>query len=53
MTKQITFITGNSYKFDVAKKSLEGTGIELIQQKLDTPEIQSVNVEVIASYSVT
>ncbi len=51
MNKQIIFVTGNSYKFEVAQKSLEGSSVELIQQKLDTPEIQSTSVEEVASYS--
>lgn len=51
MNKQITFITGNSYKFNIAKKALENSGIDLIQEKFETPEIQSENVEDVASYS--
>lgn len=43
--KQIHFVTGNSYKFQVAQKALEGTGIDLVQEILDTPEIQSTSVE--------
>ncbi|MBU0569427.1 non-canonical purine NTP pyrophosphatase [Patescibacteria group bacterium] len=49
--KQITFVTGNKYKFEVAQKVLEEASIELIQQKIDTPEIQSTKVEEIAKYS--
>lgn len=49
--KTITFVTGNSYKFEVAKKVLEAGGINLEQEKLETPEIQSVDVVEIASYS--
>lgn len=51
MTNKIYFVTGNIYKFQVAQKALEGTGNELIQEKLETPEIQSTSVEEIASYS--
>ena len=49
--KQITFVTGNNYKFEVARKVLENSGIELIQQKIETLEIQSAQVEEIAAYS--
>ncbi len=49
--RSITFITGNAYKFQIAQKALEGKGIELVQQKLETPEIQSTDVAEIASFS--
>lgn len=49
--KQIVFVTGNKYKFEIAQKVLENSNIELVQQKIDTPEIQSTDVEEIASYS--
>lgn len=48
---QITFLTGNPYKFEIAQKVLEGTGIELLQKKIETPEIQSTDVKEIAAYS--
>ncbi len=48
---QIVFVTGNEYKFQVAKKALEGLDIELIQEDLETPEIQSTSLERIASFS--
>lgn len=47
----VYFVTGNAYKFEVAQKAVEGTGIELIQERLDTPEIQSTSVEEVAAYS--
>ncbi len=49
--KQIIFVTGNKYKFEIAQKVLENSNVELIQQKIETPEIQSTDVEKIASYS--
>ncbi len=49
--KTISFVTGNSYKFEVAQKCLKGTDIDIVQEKLETPEIQSTEVEEIASYS--
>ena len=48
---QIIFVTGNKYKFQVAKQALEGLDIELIRKELETPEIQSTNLEEIASFS--
>jgi XTP/dITP diphosphohydrolase len=49
--KTIIFVTGNEYKFAVGQKALAGTGIKLIQKKLETPEIQSMDVIEIASFS--
>lgn len=49
--KQIIFVTGNKYKFEVAQEVLKDTDIKLIQQKIETPEIQSAEVEEIAAYS--
>jgi len=49
--KDIIFVTGSEYKFDVAKKTLAGSDFELIQQELETPEIQSMDVAEVASYS--
>ena len=49
--KEIIFVTGNTYKFQVAKKATHGRAIKLIQKKLDTPEIQATSVEDIASFS--
>lgn len=47
----IIFVTGNNYKFQVAQKVLEERGVDLIQQKIETPEIQSTEVSEIASFS--
>ena len=49
--KSLVFVTGNPYKFEVAKKALEPTGIEITQEKLETPEIQSTDVSEVASFS--
>jgi len=49
--KQVVYVTGNPLKFNVAQKALENSNIELIQEKLDTPEIQSENGEEVAAYS--
>lgn len=49
--KSLVFVTGNPHKFEVAKNSLRSMGYEAIQVNLDTPEIQSVDVVEVASYS--
>lgn len=49
--KEIIFVTGNKYKFEVAQKSLAGSGFEVVQKKLKTPEIQSKSVKEIAAFS--
>lgn len=48
---KLTFVTGNPYKFEVGKTVLEKAGINLVQKKLETPEIQSADVSEIAKYS--
>lgn len=47
----MVFVTGNPYKLEVAKSSLTAIGYEVVQEKLETPEIQSSDVSEIASYS--
>jgi non-canonical purine NTP pyrophosphatase (RdgB/HAM1 family) len=47
----LNFATGNNLKFQVASNIFENMGIDLIQQTLDIPEIQSTDVEEIANYS--
>lgn len=49
--KTITVVTGNSYKFQIVPKVLEGKGLRVVQEKLETPEIQSIDVVEIASFS--
>lgn len=49
--KQIIFVTKNKYKFQVAQKLLKGSGLGLVQKKLDTPEIQSDSLEEVAAFS--
>ncbi|MBU1130281.1 hypothetical protein KKE45_03095 [Patescibacteria group bacterium] len=49
--KQVTFITGNKDKWNTAKKVLLEYEIDLLQKKIDTPEIQSMDVREIATYS--
>jgi len=49
--KELIFITGNAYKFESAKRSVEPSGLTLIQKQLALPEIQSKEVETVASFS--
>lgn len=49
--KTIVFVTGNPYKFEVARKVLEKSGIKVVQEKIETPEIQSTNLTEIAIFS--
>lgn len=49
--KTIAYVTGNPYKFQIAKKVLNKKGIKVEQEKFETPEIQSTNLVEIASFS--
>jgi XTP/dITP diphosphohydrolase len=51
MDNTLIYVTGNSVKFDVALKTFANTGINLLQMKLETPEIQSKSVQEVAMYS--
>jgi XTP/dITP diphosphohydrolase len=44
-------MTGNKYKFAAAKKALADLDLELVQKDVETPEIQSTEVEDVALYS--
>ena len=48
---KLYYVTTNEAKFKSALAALKGSGIELIQEKMETPELQSLNGEeiVIAS----
>lgn len=50
---KINFVTGNSLKFEIAKQYFAkiNNKYELVQLKLDTPEIQSESVEEVARHS--
>jgi XTP/dITP diphosphohydrolase len=47
----LIYVTGNKTKFEVAAKVFANTEITLLQEKLDTPEIQSKSVQEVATYS--
>lgn len=49
--KEIIFVTGNKYKFQVAEKAMQKHAIKLTQKKLETPEIQAESVEDVAAFS--
>lgn len=49
--KTISFVTGNKHKLQVAQEVLGKRGIEVVQEKLETPEIQSTDVVEISSFS--
>lgn len=49
--RTIYFVTGNKYKFKIAKEALKNFKINLIQKELETPEIQDMDIIKIASYS--
>ena len=48
---EIIYVTGNDLKFQIANNVFKQSKIKLIQQKLDTPEIQSDDVCEVAKYS--
>lgn len=47
----LTFVTGNKEKLNIARAALEGTGINIINKKINCPEIQLDDTEKIAKYS--
>ena len=49
--RELVFVTGTTRKFENAKQHFKNTGIKLIQEKLDTIEIQSTEVAQVAKFS--
>ena len=49
--KEIIMVTGNAGKYKIAKDIFIEKGLNLIQEKIETPEIQSYNVEDVSAYS--
>lgn len=49
--KKITMVTGNLGKWRVAKDIFDKYELELLHEKMDTPEIQSEEVEEVSKYS--
>ena len=48
---ELLFVTGNSEKLTIAREALKGSGIILIPQKLNCPEMQSEDAGEIAAGS--
>lgn len=49
--KEITMVTGNKGKWEIASDIFKKRKILLSQEKIETPEIQTYNVEEVSSYS--
>ena len=49
--KEITMVTGNKGKWKIASDIFKKREILLSQEKIETPEIQSYNVEEVSAYS--
>lgn len=48
----VTFITGNPKKVQSAQSALDKFEIKVLQEKIDTPEIQDKDIRKVAEYSV-
>lgn len=48
---KLVFVTGNKYKYRIARKALSDLNIRLVQKKIPVPEIQSMDVSEIAAFS--
>lgn len=48
---QLIFITKNQTKWQIAKGILEKYGIDLVQESIETPEIQAQDVDEVVRYS--
>lgn len=48
---KICYVTGNELKFKLAKKVFSKLDIEVIQNKMETPEIQSLDSKEVAKFS--
>lgn len=51
MSKSVIFITGNEGKWRTANEILKNYDINLTHQKVETPEIQSIEVDDVAKFS--
>lgn len=49
--KQVTMVTGNLGKLRIAKEIFKAYNIELLHEKMDTFEIQSMDVCEVSKYS--
>ncbi len=48
---QVVMVTGNKGKWEVAKDIFKKYNVELFQEEMETPEIQSYDVEEVSKYS--
>ena len=49
--KKVTMVTGNLGKWKIASDIFKKYNVELMHEKMDTPEIQSFDVEEVSKYS--
>ena len=49
--KEVTLVTGNLGKWKIASNIFKKYNIKLLQEKMETPEIQSYDVEEVSKYS--
>ena len=49
--KQITYVTSNSYKIELAQRILQPLGIEVVQKKIYCPELQDDDILNVSKYS--
>jgi len=49
--KEITMVTGNKGKWEIASNIFRGKNIKLFQEKMETPEVQAYTVEEVSAYS--
>ena len=48
---QITYVTGNKYKIELARRILGPLGLEILQKKIYCPEIQDEKIENVSKFS--
>lgn len=49
--KEVTMVTGNKGKWEIANDIFTRKNIKLFQEKIETPEIQAYSVEEVSAYS--
>ncbi len=49
--KKLLYVTGNQYKIELAKRILEPLGFEILQKKINCPEIQDNEIENVSKFS--
>lgn len=48
---QITYVTGNKYKIELAERILNPLGVQILQKKIYCPEIQDDKIENVSKFS--